>query len=122
MEKSAKSILVVEDDDGLLETLRDLLNMEGYDVALAHNGLEALEVLKTISPAVIVLDMRMPRMGGEAFAREVHRREGFRSLYIIVLTANLYARKTAEEIGANDFLAKPFDISELLEKIELAIK
>lgn len=117
-----KPILVVEDDEGLLETLRELLNMEGYDVALAHNGLEALEILKKVAPAVVVLDMRMPLMDGETFAREVHRREGLRSLYIIVLTANLYARKTAEEIGANDFLAKPFDIDELLEKIELAIK
>lgn len=117
-----KPILVVEDDEGLLETLRELLNMEGYDVALARNGVEALEILKDVAPAVVVLDMRMPQMDGETFAREVHRRVGLRSLYIIVLTANLYTRKKAEEIGANDFLAKPFDIDELLEKIELAIK
>ena len=116
-----KSILVVEDDKGLLETLQELLNMEGYSVALAQNGLEALEILKTMTPAVVLLDLRMPRMDGEAFAREVHRRKHLRSLYIIVLTDNLYARQTAEAMGADDFLAKPFDINELLEKIEQAV-
>ena len=116
-----KSILVVEDDKGLLETLQELLNMEGYSVALAQNGLEALEILKTLTPTVVLLDVRMPRMDGEAFAREVHRRKDLRSLYIIVLTANLYARQTAEAMGADDFLAKPFDINDLLEKIEQAV-
>ena len=116
-----KSILVVEDDKGLLETLQDLLKMEGYNVTLAQNGLEALEILKTLTPAVVLLDLRMPRMDGETFAREVHRRKNLRSLYIIVLTANLYARQTAEAMGADDFLAKPFDINDLLEKIEQAV-
>ena len=116
-----KSVLVVEDDEGLLETLQELLEMEGYTVTLAHNGFEALQTLETLTPAVVVLDLRMPRMDGEAFAREVHRRERLRSLYIIVLTANLYARQTAEAMGADAFLAKPFDIDVLLDKIEQAV-
>ena len=114
-------VLVVDDDEGLLETLHDLLEMEGYSVVLAHNGVEALDKLETLKPAVILLDLRMPRMGGATFAREVHQRGNLRSLYIIVMTANLDAHKTAAAIGANDFLAKPFDVDELLEKIEHAL-
>jgi CheY-like chemotaxis protein len=116
-----KSVLVVDDDDGLLETLQELLETEGYDVTLAHDGIEALKTLETLTPAVILLDLRMPRMDGATFAHELQRRERLRSLYIIVLTANLYARRTADEMGANDFLAKPFDINELLEKVEQAL-
>lgn len=116
-----KTVLVVDDDEGLLETLQDLLEMEGYKVIVAHNGIEALEKLETLTPAVILLDLRMPRMDGKTFAREVQRRENLQSLYIILMTANLYARGSADDMGANDFLAKPFDVDELLEKIEQAI-
>lgn len=116
-----KTVLVVDDDEGLLETLQDLLEMEGYRVIVAHNGIEALEKLETLTPAVILLDLRMPRMDGKTFAREVHCRENLQSLYIILMTANLYARGSADAMGANDFLAKPFDVDELLEKIEQAI-
>ncbi|HEU4784955.1 MAG TPA: response regulator [Ktedonobacterales bacterium] len=115
------AVLVVDDDEGLLETLHDLLEMEGYSVVLAHNGREALEKLESLRPAVILLDLRMPRMDGATFAREVHQRGNLQSLYIIVMTANLDAHKTAVAIGANDFLAKPFDVDELLGKIELAL-
>ena len=115
------AVLVVDDDEGLLETLHDLLEMEGYTVVLAHDGIEALEKLEALRPAVILLDLRMPRMDGATFAREVHQRGNLQSLYIIVMTANLDAHKTATAIGANDFLAKPFDVDELLGKIELAL-
>jgi len=115
------AVLVVDDDEWLLETLHDLLEMEGYSVALAHNGAEALKELETLRPAVVLLDLRMPRMDGATFAREVHQRSNLQSPYIIVMTANLNAHKTVAAIGANDFLAKPFDLDELLEKIELAI-
>ncbi|HEY1389951.1 MAG TPA: response regulator [Ktedonobacterales bacterium] len=115
------AVLVVDDDEGLLETLHDLLEMEGYSVVVAHNGMEALEKLEMLKPAVVLLDLRMPRMDGATFAREVHQRGNLGSLYIIVMTANLDAHKTAAAIGANDFLAKPFDVDELLGKIELAL-
>lgn len=116
-----KSVLIVEDDEGLMEALQELLEMEGYTVLRARDGLEALEILETIIPSVVLLDLRMPRMDGEAFARAAHERMRLRSLYIIVMTANLYARQTAFAVGANDFLAKPFDISTLLEKLNQAI-
>ena len=115
------AVLVVDDDEGLLDTLHDLLEMEGYSVVVAHNGVEALETLETLRPAVVLLDLRMPRMDGATFAREVHRRSSLQSLYIIVMTANLDGHTTVAAIGANDFLAKPFDVDELLGKIELAM-
>lgn len=117
-----RTVLVVEDDEGLIETLQELLETEGYVVTLAHDGLDALQRLETLTPAVILLDLRMPRMDGTSFAHAVQQREGIRSNYIIVMTANLRARQAAEAIGADDFLAKPFDINELLEKIDRGIQ
>ena len=115
------AVLVVDDDEGLLETLHDLLEIEGYPVVLAHNGVEAMEKLETLKPAVVLLDLRMPRMDGATFARKVHQHSNLQSIYIIVMTANRDGYKTVAAIGANDFLAKPFDVDELLGKIELAM-
>lgn len=116
-----KTVLVVDDDNGLQDTLQSLLEMEGYDVAVAGDGLEALQQLNHVKPSLILLDLMMPRMNGYEFARELQRR-GLRSeIPIIVLTADRRARQKAEELGADAFLAKPFDVNELLDKVERLI-
>lgn len=110
-------VLVVEDDQGLRETLEDLLRGEGYSVLLARDGLDALEKLDSSMPSVILLDLMMPRLDGFGFAAELDRRGLRPMLPIIVLTADGSARKKAERIGAEGHLAKPFDIPELLDEV-----
>jgi CheY-like chemotaxis protein len=109
-------VLIVDDDQAIRDTLRDALELEGYPVALAANGQEALQAVEHGAPALILLDMRMPVMDGWTFARELKQRG--RAIPILVMTAAQSARKWAEEVGARDFVAKPFDLDDLLGKVE----
>jgi CheY-like chemotaxis protein len=109
-------ILVVDDDPSIRTTVSDVLDMEGYRVVTAANGAEALERVEQNQPALVLLDMRMPVMDGWAFARAIASR-GMK-LPILVMTAADNARAWAEEIGADGYVAKPFDLAELISAIE----
>lgn len=113
---AARPILVVDDDPEILAMLRDFLESEGLAVRTASNGAEALEALDDVVPALILLDMRMPVLDGWAFAERFHERA--LTYPIVVMTAAESARRWAEEIGATGYIAKPFDVNELLETIE----
>jgi CheY-like chemotaxis protein len=113
---AARPILVVDDDPEILAMLRDFLESEGLVVRTAANGAEALDALDEVAPALILLDMRMPVLDGWAFAERLHERA--LTYPIVVMTAAESARRWAEEIGATAYIAKPFDVNELLETIE----
>lgn len=112
---SDRSILVVDDDPGILATVREILTLEGYTVATATNGAEALRHVDSDGVSLVLLDMRMPVLDGWGFAREIAKRG--RRPPMVVMTAAGEARQWAREIGADDFLAKPFDIRVLLERV-----
>lgn len=109
-------VLVVDDDPSILETVTEALELEGYPVTTAANGLEGLRAVESGFASVVLLDMRMPVMDGWGFARELKERGVH--LPIIVMTAAQNARGWAEEIGADAYLAKPFDLLELLDVVE----
>jgi DNA-binding response OmpR family regulator len=111
------SILVVEDDPDLLSLMEMILVEAGRRVRTAAEGGAALERAKEEMPALILLDMRMPGMNGWDFAREFRARHGAASP-IVVVTAAENARRRAEEIGADAWLAKPFDIDDVLALVE----
>ena len=110
------SILVIDDDPAILSTVSDILQYEGYAVATATNGVEALRYIERVHPALILLDMRMPVLDGGGFARAL--RERGITLPIVVMTAAQDARRWAQEIGATGYLAKPFELADLLDTIE----
>jgi two-component system response regulator MprA len=105
-------ILVVDDEPSLLETVVEILQDEGYDVLVASNGAEALDVLAQHEPALILLDMRMPRMDGWEFAAALGA--AGRAIPILVMTAAQDAYRWAHEIGAVGAVPKPFTVDELL--------
>lgn len=109
-------ILVVDDDAEILAMLRDFLESEGLTVRTASNGEEALSVLADVTPSLILLDMRMPVLDGWGFAQRC--RESALTIPIVVMTAAESARRWAEEIGATGYIAKPFDVDELLQTID----
>jgi CheY-like chemotaxis protein len=111
-----RPILVVDDDVEILAMLRDFLESEGLVVRTAANGAEALDLLWEVEPALILLDMRMPVMDGWSFAERFRERQ--LAYPIVVMTAAESARRWAEEIGATAYIAKPFDVNELLQTIE----
>ncbi len=109
-------ILVVDDDPSILATVEDILDFEGYEVVTAMNGQEALRILEKRLPSLVVLDMRMPVVDGWGFAERV--RERGIEVPLLVMTAARNAQRWAEEIGAAGYVAKPFEMSELLQEIE----
>jgi CheY-like chemotaxis protein len=106
-------VLVVEDDADLLGLMEMVLTEEGHTVRTAADGRQALERVAEEMPGVILLDMRMPVMNGWEFAREFRARYG-RAAPIVVVTAAENAQARAAEIGAEAWLAKPFDIDDVL--------
>ncbi|MFN8557432.1 MAG: response regulator [Dehalococcoidia bacterium] len=112
----AERAILVDDDSSIRETVAAILDMEGYPVVTASNGLEALRMVEDAPPALVLLDMRMPVMDGWGFTRELQTR-GIQ-LPVLVMTAAQNARRWAAEVGAAGFVAKPFDLSDLLDAVE----
>lgn len=112
-----EDILVVEDETALQEALQALLELEGYAVRRARDGVEALEQVQAARPRLIVLDMMMPRMNGYDFLAELERRNQRRGISILVLTAGKKALEDVAQLGVEAGIAKPFDVAVLLDEI-----
>jgi two-component system, chemotaxis family, chemotaxis protein CheY len=109
-------VLVVDDDPDILDAICDILEGEGYRVARARHGLEALERTAEETPAIILLDLMMPVMDGLAFAHALRQRDSAHRIPIVVISADGNPQKAAA-IGAQGYLAKPFDIDALLAHV-----
>lgn len=109
-------ILVVEDDLAILAMVKDVLRAEGYSPIVAKNGAEALAELERTTPALVLLDMRMPVVDGWAVARKLKTAK--QRIPVVVMTAAENAARWAAEIGADGYLAKPFELQELLDTVE----
>lgn len=112
-------VLVVDDDDTIRELVTMALEDEGYATATARHGQEALTLIGQMPVDLILLDMRMPVMDGSEFARAYHAGPGPHAP-IIVLTAGRNAAEVSAQTQASGFLAKPFELSELLALVAKA--
>jgi CheY-like chemotaxis protein len=113
-------VLVVDDDADLVQILTDRLEVAGYRVLTAGDGVEALDRLESARPACVILDLKMPRLGGLDALLRIRRAAP--DAYVIVLTGSPN-RPLAEECrarGAHDFLLKPFEAGELLRRLARA--
>ncbi len=111
-----KSVLVIDDDDDLREAIGALLDAEGYEVAYAANGAEALELLASQMVGLVLLDMRMPVMNGWEFAKRFHERHDHLAP-IVVVTAAADAGSCAADIGADGWISKPFELTAFLKTV-----
>ena len=109
-------VLVVDDDPDILEAICDILDAEGYRVARARHGGEALERVVEERPSIILLDLMMPVMDGIAFASELRARGLADGVPIVVISADGNPQRAAA-VGATGYLAKPFDIEALLAQV-----
>ena len=114
------TILVVEDDYALLDGLRDILELSGYRVLTARNGVEGLAVLQTQLPDLIVSDIQMPRMDGYQFYEQVRARPEWVSLPFIFLTAKSEKAdvRHGKMLGADDYVTKPFEEADLIVAVQ----
>jgi DNA-binding response OmpR family regulator len=115
-----KRILVVDDETYIVHILEFTLTMEGYEVLTAADGEEALRRLEQDHPDLVVLDIMMPKLDGYEVLRRIRADEEFRQLPVILLSAKgrPIDRETGLEIGADDYIVKPFSPRRLLEKIQ----
>jgi DNA-binding response OmpR family regulator len=106
-------VLVVDDDESIRQVIEMALADDGFEVALAEDGQGALAAAARFRPDVILLDMRMPGVDGWRFA-EAYRATAGPHAPILVLTAARSAAESAADIRADAYLAKPFELAELL--------
>ncbi|MEA3339229.1 MAG: response regulator [Chloroflexota bacterium] len=119
-----KRILAVEDRETLLTAIRDILEMEGYTVVTAADGLEALQLMEETPPDLIVADIMMPRMDGHDLYREIRARPEWVRIPFIFLTAKAEQEDIlkGKGMGAEDYLTKPFDPQELVVAVRARLK
>jgi len=110
-----KKILVIDDDAGILDAVSLILEDAGYQVVVSRVGLSAQEVHK-IDPALILLDIWMTGWNGRDVCMALKNDKNTKHIPIIILSANKDTALIANEAGADDFLAKPFEMEMLLSK------
>jgi DNA-binding response OmpR family regulator len=114
MTEARKRVLVVDDERAILTVLGIKLRVSGYDVMTASNGKEALALIKSMRPDMVLLDVIMPGMDGFDVLEEVR---AVSRLPVIVFSARLENAQKALSLGADDFLTKPLDVDEIVGKI-----
>lgn len=114
----AKTILIVDDQPQFRRVLRLALCVNGYEIREAGSGADAMELLRTESPDLVLLDWQMPEADGISVCRAI------RAMYkvpIIMVTSRQDGRSQAIAAGANDYITKPFHVGDLLTHIESAL-
>ena len=110
-------VLIVDDDDELADVLRQALRESGYAVATVRHGAAALELIGQIQPDLILLDLTMPIMDGWSFVTQ-YRRRGNANGRIVLVTGHPSAREISMSLGADAFIEKPFELTELMRTLQ----
>lgn len=122
----AISVLVAEDELNIGESLRFLMNRQGYDVRLVEDGREALRVLEDgdMIPDLLLLDIMMPGCDGFAVARAVRANPALKNMRIIMLTAKgrEIDRRKGLELGVDDYILKPFSTREVVARVRALLE
>ena len=116
-----KTILIVEDDANIRELLHLYLEQEGYHIESAQDGAEGLRVFRRVHPDLVLLDLMMPVMDGTQMIRELRT---FSKTPVIVLTAKgeVLDKVTLLELGADDYLTKPFEMREVIARVRAVLR
>jgi DNA-binding NtrC family response regulator len=115
-------MMIVDDEERFLSTMKKLLAKKGYDVVTASSGAEALEIMSVQNIHVVILDVKMPGMDGNETLREIKKR--FPLSEVIMLTGHATMESAVEGLksGAIDYLMKPADLDDIIKKAEDAFE
>lgn len=122
MSDKKKKILIVEDEPSLVFTLKDTLEAEGYDVTVVEDGANAVETVQQFEPDLMILDLMLPNVSGYEICKEI--RDLRYTFPIIMLTAKDQEtdKVTGLNLGADDYITKPFGVKELLARIKARLR
>jgi DNA-binding response OmpR family regulator len=115
-------VLIVEDDADVADSLASLLDAELFDVEVAADGIAALDLARRRRPAVVLLDVMLPRLDGVGVAAELRRVPGLADVPLILASAGRQLDETARQMATPYFLRKPFHLDELLTLIRRAVR
>lgn len=115
---STKKILICDDDLGILEMLELLLEETGYQIIAEPNSLNVRSILERESPNLVVLDLWMPVLSGDQVLKMIRENAVTKDVPVIVISASTDGKEIANKAGATAFLAKPFDVDELINMVE----
>lgn len=112
-----KTILIVEDDEGILETLCYILEDSGFHIIQADDGEEFIEKINKNNVDLILLDYWVPQLNGGDIIKKLRAKKKTKQTPIIVISASQHIKDEALRLGANDFIPKPFDIDQLVNTV-----
>src|SRR6202140_1181736 len=115
-------ILVVEDDPAVQKALKRLFESEGYVVEIQANGQAALESFRSAAPAVIILDLRLPKLSGNDLCKEIKAQAPTQPIIVLSATSDVSDKVLLLELGADDYVTKPFSPRELLARVRRAMR
>jgi DNA-binding response OmpR family regulator len=120
---AGEKILIIEDDASVRTLLEKSLSARGFGVSIAKDGLEGLTRLDSERPDLIIVDIMMPRLDGMTFVKAIKGHEKTKPIPVIFLTAKSDAKTMIEgiNVGARFYITKPFQLDELISKVEKAL-
>jgi two-component system alkaline phosphatase synthesis response regulator PhoP len=119
-----KKIMVVDDEENLVELVKAILEVEGYDIITASNGSECLEKLKAAKPDLLLLDMMMPGMSGRETCERIRKDPKTKGLKVAFLTVARFSevgKDILKKLNAVDYITKPFDNKDLVKRVKKAV-
>jgi len=117
-----EKLLIIEDDRSLHKALKKLFESEGYTLEFATDGAAGLEAFRTSPPALVVLDLRLPKMSGREVCREIRKTSPSIPIVVLSATTDELDKVLLLELGADDYVTKPFSPKELLARVRVALR
>lgn len=119
----AKMILIADDEDFILESIKLSLNDDGYEISEARTGIEALEKARKLKPDLLILDIMMPGMVGYRVCKELKSDPATKDIYVLFLSARgaTETELTIKKCGGDAYMPKPFDPGKLRERVKSVI-
>lgn len=119
---SKKKILIFDDDTTILEVVTIIFEENGYEVEISETSHDILERVESFNPNLILMDNWIPNIGGVEATKKLKNHPDFKTIPVIYVTANNDIAKLAKEAGADDFVAKPFNLEDIEEKVAKYLK
>lgn len=115
-------ILVVDDNKDICQLIENILLSEGYEVESCYNPLEFVKIIERKKPKLIITDLLMSGYDGRVLTKEIRENPQTKNIKIMMMSAHPDASTIGEKAGVDDFLTKPFEIDELVQKVELLLQ
>lgn len=119
-----KKILIVDDEQDIVESLKFVLEVEDYTCYCAYNGEDGLRLAKEIMPDLIILDVMMPKINGYKISRLLKFDNKYKNIPILMITARTQEedKLIGEETGADEYITKPFELEDVVKKVNEYLK